>query len=98
LANSKRAKRTLAGSNKNLYKETGSQTPNPMPELSKAERIEVSRSRANDLAADTQAALERPSILTPRQLKARAISEALQANRKIINANRKAIKASKRES
>jgi hypothetical protein len=91
LANSKRAKRTLASSNKNLFRETGSQTPNPMPELSKPERIEVSRSRANDLAADTQAALERPSILTPRQLIALAKSEA-------IKATRKAIKPTKRES
>jgi hypothetical protein len=82
MANAKRTRATLRASNKVLQ-------DGALIGLTNSQYKEVSEARAQDLKADTKAALERPSELTPRQLKALAKSEAIKANRKTLKDKRK---------
>ncbi len=82
MANNKRIKATLRASNKTLE-------PHPAMELTPSQRKEIAEARKQSAAADTKAALERPSHPTPKQLKALAKSEAIKATRKALKEARK---------
>lgn len=72
MGNAKRTRATLKASDKTLE-------PAPAISLNPKERKEVAQARAEAIKADTQAALQRPSQLTPLQLKRLAYSEAKKA-------------------
>lgn len=72
MANAKRTRATLKASDKTLE-------PSPAISLTPQERKEVAQAKAEAIKADTRAALERPSQLTPLQLKRLAYSEAKKA-------------------
>jgi hypothetical protein len=82
MANAKRVRRTLKASDKALEPFA------PAVSLTPAERREVASQRALDKAADTEAALKRPTELTPLQLKRLAYSEAKKAALKAKKAQR----------
>jgi predicted DNA binding protein len=80
----KRAARTLskAGKKKPAKRRRvreRSAEPSPALDLTPAQLREVSEARRQALEADNRAAAERPSQLTPKQLKRLAVSEAKKA-------------------
>jgi hypothetical protein len=76
MPNAKRIRATLKASDKTL------EPAAPDTGLTATQRKEIAQAKRAAIKADTEAALARPSQLTPLQLKRLAISEALKAKRK----------------